>query len=176
MSTVLPLTIGMATVGAAADQGGAGAERLAQLLAADGHIIYSQIDLSLSQASLAIDRDALDVQLGAWCNHPEIDTIMILGGIGLGARDVTTDAVSQRVTREAVGFGESVRRLSSSVMPLGALSLRAMAGVGPSTLLFALPDHLALIDLLYPALIGPLCDAGQLGSLAALVPSLRAVG
>jgi molybdopterin biosynthesis enzyme MoaB len=166
----------MATVGASADQGGAGAERLAQLLVADGHVVYSQIDLSLSQSSLASDREALDVQLGAWCNHPEIDTIMVLGGIGLSARDITTDAVSQRVTREAVGFGESVRRLSSTVMPLGALSLRAMAGVGPSTLLFALPDHLALIELLYPVLIGPLCDAGQAGSLAALVPALRAVG
>ncbi len=176
MSAVLPLTIGIATVAAGADQGGAGAERLAQLLALDGHVIYSQIDLSSPAGSLATDRDALDVQLGAWCNHPEIDTVMVLGGIGLGPRDITTDAVSQRVTREAVGFGETVRRLSSSVMPLGALSLRAMAGVGPSTLLFALPDHVALIELLYPALLGPLCDAGQPGSLAALVPSLRAVG
>lgn len=173
-SAALPLTIGVATVASASsDQGSASADRLVELLTADGHTVLSRI-------GLGSDREHLDSQLGAWANHPAIDTIMVLGGIGVGPFDVTTEAVSQVVLRETVGFGETVRRLaaesSSGMSALGALSLRAMAGVGKNTIVFALPDSVRLIELLYPRLIGPLCDTREAGSLAALVPTLRAVG
>lgn len=174
-SAALPLTIGVATVGSASsDQGSASAERLVELLSADGHTVLSRI-------ALDSDREHLDSQLAAWGNHPAIDTIMVLGGIGVGPFDVTTEAVSQVVLRETVGFGETVRRLAAESPPsgmsaLGALSLRAMAGVGKNTIVFALPDNVRLIELLYPRLIGPLCDTREAGSLAALVPTLRSVG
>lgn len=168
-AVVLPLTVGIATVPSTShDQSTAGAERLSELLEADGHTVISRI-------VLPAQRDALDAQLGAWCSHAAIDTVMVLGGIGLSARDVTTEAVSAVVVREAVGFGEEVRRLCRPVQPLGALSLRAMAGVAQSAIVFALPESARLIDAIYSPLLGPLCDASQPGSLAALVPSLRAI-
>lgn len=164
-----PLTIGIATVtGRSRDQGSESAERLAALLEADGHTVFSRI-------TLEADRETLDAQLHAWSTHPAIDTVMVLGGIGLGPRDVTTEAMSQVVIREMVGFGETVRRISAETQPLTALSLRAMAGVGKSAVFFALPDSPRAIERLYPVLLGPLCDARQAGSLAALVPGLRAV-
>jgi molybdenum cofactor biosynthesis protein B len=168
LAVALPLTVGILTVSAEADPG-AGEGRLAELLEADGHTVLSRLALPAS-------RDPLDAQLAAWCAHPAIDTVMVLGGIGVGPRDVTTELVSGYLLREAVGFGEVARRLVGELHPLPAICMRALAGVGARTLLFALPSNPRFVDVLYAPLIGPLCDAGRPGSLAALVPGLRALG
>lgn len=165
--TALPLTVGLITVAAEADAG-AGADRLAELLIADGHTV-------LSRLALPAERDPLDAQLAAWCSHPAIDTIAVLGGIGVGPRDVTTDLVSSYLLREAVGFGEMARAIVGSHEPLVSVSMRALAGVGARTLLFALPSSPRLVELLYAPLLGPLCDARKKGALAALVPQLRSI-
>jgi molybdenum cofactor biosynthesis protein B len=167
MSAALPLTVGILTVSAEADHG-AGAERLAELLEADGHTVLSRLSLSAA-------KDPLDTQLSAWCAHPAIDTVMVLGGIGVGPKDVTTELVSSYLLREAVGFGELARRIVGEREPLVAVSLRALAGVGARTLLFALPSSPRHLEQLYAPLVGPLCDARKHGSLAALVPQLRAI-
>lgn len=167
MTTALPLTVGILTVSAEADHG-AGAERLAELLEGDGHTV-------LTRLSLPAAREPLDAQLSAWCAHPAIDTVMVLGGIGVGLRDVTTDVVSSYLLREAVGFGEVARRILGERDPLLAVSMRALAGVGARTLLFALPSSPRLVEQLYAPLVGPLCDARRAGALAALVPQLRAI-
>ncbi len=168
MPVALPLTIGILTVSAEADPG-AGAERLAELLEADGHTVLSRLALPAS-------RDPLDAQLAAWCAHPAIDTVMVLGGVGVGPHDVTTELVSSYMLREAVGFGEVARRLVAERDPLPAICLRALAGVGARTLLFALPSSPRFVEVLYAPLLAPLCDASRSGALAALVPGLRALG
>jgi molybdenum cofactor biosynthesis protein B len=167
LPVTLPLTVGILTVSAEGDPG-AGAERLADRLVADGHTVLSRLALPAS-------RDPLDAQLAAWCAHPAIDTVMVLGGVGVGPRDITTELVSSYLLREAIGFGEVARRLVGEHEPLVAVSLRSLAGVGARTLLFALPSSPRFVDLLYAPLLGPLCDASRHGSLAALVPQLRAI-
>ncbi len=74
-------------------------------------------------------------------NANEADAIVLVGGVGLGPRDFTCEAVNHSVDRQIEGFGEAYRRLLRDDLGVGAGSFlaRASAGVCNKCVVFALP-------------------------------------
>ena len=105
---------------------------LAELIAADGHIV----------ARREIVRDdiaAIAARLRAYIDDPEIDVAIATGGTGVTGRDVTPEAFGRVYEKEIAGFGELFRRLSEAKIGTSAIQSRATAGVAGGTYLFALP-------------------------------------
>lgn len=64
--------------------------------------------------------------------------ILTTGGTGIAPRDVTPEAILELADKELPGFGETMRRESLNVTPLGILSRNLAATMGP-VLMIALP-------------------------------------
>jgi molybdopterin adenylyltransferase len=74
-------------------------------------------------------------------NNNEADAIIFVGGVGVGPRDFTCEAIDSLVDQRLEGFGEAYRRLLREELNAGARSLlqRATAGVYNKCVVFALP-------------------------------------
>lgn len=83
------------------------------------------------------------------------DAILVTGGSGLGARDVTPEALRPLLTKEMPGFGELFRVLSWHEVGPATLLSRAFAGVTGRTLLFVLPGSTNAVRLAMEKLIVP---------------------
>jgi molybdenum cofactor biosynthesis protein B len=89
----------------------------------------------------------------------EADALVLIGGVGIGPRDYTCEAVDSLVDQRIEGFGEACRQLlrTERQVGAGAFLLRATAGVYSKCLIFALPRQpepvrLALRKLIIPTL------------------------
>jgi molybdenum cofactor biosynthesis protein B len=120
-----------------------------------GHqVVYYEI---LPDASTAIAAAVLA--------HLEIvDAIIINGGTGIAARDVTIEALRPLLDRELEGFGELFRMLSYQEIGSAAMMSRALAGVRQGKFIAALPGSTAACRLAMEKLIIP-----EIGHLAALL-------
>jgi molybdenum cofactor biosynthesis protein B len=94
-------------------------------------------------------------------NSNEADVVIIIGGVGLGPRDHTVEAVDSLSDRSIEGFGEAFRRRIAEQLNVGisALLVRATAGVCNRCLVIALPRQpdqlrIAIRDLVLP-IVGP---------------------
>lgn len=90
-------------------------------------------------------------------NSNEADAIILIGGVGLGPRDFTCEAVDGLVDRRIEGFGEEYRRLLREELGAGpgALLQRATAGVYNKCVVFALPRQAAAVRRALQALVVP---------------------
>lgn len=164
----LPLTIAMATVGPGArDETDAAARHLAGRAEGAGHVVLSRI-------VVGADRDALDAQLRAWLASPAIDAIVVLGAVGIGPGDVTPEVLGALLDREAPGYGEEIRAIGRRRAGIAALSWRAGAGIAEGAIVVAVPDAVAVCDEIWDTVVGPALDIGVTGSLAALLPAMKA--
>ncbi|HEX8551335.1 MAG TPA: molybdenum cofactor biosynthesis protein B [Abditibacteriaceae bacterium] len=84
---------------------------------------------------------------------PEV--IVVTGGSGIGARDVSPEALRPLLTKELPGFGEIFRVLSFEEIGAAAMLSRAFAGVIGRTLLFVLPGSTNAVKLAMHKLIVP---------------------
>lgn len=75
----------------------------------------------------------------ALADAPEADAIVLSGGTGITARDVTIEALAPLFDKTLEGFGEAFRRLSWDEVGPRAMLSRAMAGTVGRCLVFALP-------------------------------------
>jgi molybdenum cofactor synthesis domain-containing protein len=73
-----------------------------------------------------------------WCDNDVADLVLTTGGTGLSPRDVTPEATSAAIEREAIGIAERLRTVSGASFPRAALS-RGVAGVRHRTLVVNLP-------------------------------------
>jgi molybdopterin adenylyltransferase len=91
-------------------------------------------------------------------DREECDLILTTGGTGPAPRDLTPEATRQVITRELVGFGELMRRISLEQVPTAILS-RQTAGTRGSCLIVNLPGRPSAIDVclnaVFPAI--PYC-------------------
>jgi molybdenum cofactor synthesis domain-containing protein len=95
-------------------------------------------------------------------NSNEADAIVLIGGVGVGPRDYTCEAVDAVVDQHIEGFGEAYRRLLREELNAGASAFlqRATAGVFNRSLVFALPRQPAPVRLAMRMLVIPtLVDA-----------------
>jgi molybdopterin adenylyltransferase len=87
-----------------------------------------------------------------------VDFVLVTGGTGMAARDVTPEALAPLLERELPGFGEAFRARSAAQVGAAAWFSRATAGVARGRLVVLLPGstaavELALRELLIPELV-----------------------
>lgn len=85
----------------------------------------------------------------------EVDAIITCGGTGVGAKDVTVEAVKPLLEKELPGFGELFRRLSYDEIGSAAVVSRALAGVVRGKAVFCLPGSPQAVRLCVERLILP---------------------
>jgi molybdopterin adenylyltransferase len=89
----------------------------------------------------AVVPDELDIIKGTlivWSDEVGLDLILTTGGTGFGPRDVTPEATSAVIEREAPGLAEAMRAKGLEITPHAILS-RAVAGIRGHTLIVNLP-------------------------------------
>jgi molybdenum cofactor biosynthesis protein B len=69
----------------------------------------------------------------------EADVVILIGGVGIGPRDFTCEALIEMADRRMEGFGEAYRRLLLEDGSADALLVRAEAGVCNQCVVLALP-------------------------------------
>jgi len=86
------------------------------------------------------DVNALSETLSTWADSGEVDIILTTGGTGFAPRDVTPEATSLVIDRQAPGLVEAMRLESRKVTPHAMLS-RALAGMRGKVLIINLPGN-----------------------------------
>jgi molybdopterin adenylyltransferase len=100
-------------------------------------------------------------------NTNEADAIIMVGGTGIGPRDLTCEAIDSLVERRIEGFGEAYRRLLREEFDVGAGAMlaRATAGVFNRCLVFGLPRNAVRLRRAMKLLVVPtLVEAFQLAT------------
>jgi len=84
------------------------------------------------------ERAVIRERLIEWADSAGLDLVLTTGGTGFAPRDVTPEATSEAIERDAPGFVEAMRASSLQVTPHAMLS-RAKAGIRGRTLIINLP-------------------------------------
>jgi molybdenum cofactor biosynthesis protein B len=127
------------------DTGGA---LVCELLQGAGHRVVSR---EIVKDDAAAIRAALETALA----KPECGAVILTGGTGVAARDVTPEAVAPRLDRPLPGFGELFRQLSFAEIGAAAMLSRALGGLANGKPVFALPGSRAAVRLGLERLILP---------------------
>ncbi|HST32662.1 MAG TPA: MogA/MoaB family molybdenum cofactor biosynthesis protein [Solirubrobacteraceae bacterium] len=121
--------------------------------------LVERLGLELAGRDLiADDRALIADRLRHWADAERCALILTSGGTGLSPSDVTPEATSAVIEREAPGIAEAMRDASRPHTPNWMLS-RAVAGTRGATLIVNFPGSPASIDQAGEALAGPLVHA-----------------
>ena len=90
------------------------------------------------RALIPDDIARISAALAGWADADKADLILTTGGTGLTERDVTPEATTAVLQKEAPGIAEALRMTSYPRFPRAALS-RGVAGVRGKTLIVNLP-------------------------------------
>jgi molybdenum cofactor biosynthesis protein B len=129
----------------AEDGGGA---LLVELLEAAGHrvvgreVVRDEIEAIRKAVDEAIMRD-------------DVQAVLLTGGTGIAARDVTPEALEPVLDLVIPGFGELFRALSHREIGSAAMLSRALAGTARGRVVVALPGSRAAIRLAMETLLLP---------------------
>ena len=85
------------------------------------------------------DYDGLQRSVDTLVSRDDVDAVVTTGGIGIGAGEVTIEAVHPLFEKALPGFGEAFRTLLYDVIGTGIVAVRSAAGVADGTLVFCLP-------------------------------------
>lgn len=99
------------------------------------------------------DREAIAAAIAE--NLGKCDAIVVSGGTGLGARDISVDVVREICSKDMPGFGELFRYITFQLYGPAALATRAMACVVRDRLVFVTPGSPNAVELALDRLILP---------------------
>lgn len=91
----------------------------------------------------------------ALASQSDVQAILLNGGTGIAARDMTFDAIAPLLEKELPGFGEIFRQLSYAEIGSRAIASRATAGIHNRTLIFSVPGSTKAVKLALEKLILP---------------------
>ncbi len=74
-----------------------------------------------------------------WIYQSAIQVILITGGTGFSARDVTPDAIEPLLVQKIPGFGELFRQVSYDEIGTSTTQSRVLAGIANRTFIAAIP-------------------------------------
>ena len=106
------------------------------------YLAQAAVDLGhqlVDRSLLKDNKYQLRAQVSAWVANPDVHVILITGGTGFAARDVTPEAITPLLDKDIPGFGELFRAISSQEIGTATVQSRACAGLANNTLIFALP-------------------------------------
>lgn len=120
-----------------------------ELLTSNHHLIHAyQI--------VQDDQRQIKNMINDMCNEKEIQVVLINGGTGISARDVTIETVTTLFDKEIIGFGELFRYLSyTEDIGSAAILSRATAGIYNNKVLFVTPGSTGAVKLAMEKLILP---------------------
>jgi molybdenum cofactor synthesis domain-containing protein len=90
------------------------------------------------EAIVPDQRQIIAGTLLVWADEVGLDLVLTTGGTGFAPRDVTPEATSDVIERDAPGLAEAMRASSLAITPHAMLS-RAVAGIRGRTLIVNLP-------------------------------------
>ena len=96
--------------------------------------------------------------LSRWVQDEKVQCVVVTGGTGITARDVTPEALRPLVTKDIPGFGECFRWLSYQEIGASTMQSRACAALCERTLVFLLPGSSGAVRLALDKLIVPQLD------------------
>jgi molybdenum cofactor biosynthesis protein B len=85
----------------------------------------------------------------------KVDVLIVTGGTGVSARDVTIESISPLITKEIPGFGELFRKVSFDKIGSAAILSRAVAGLVKDKAVFCLPGSPDAVETAMKELILP---------------------
>jgi molybdenum cofactor biosynthesis protein B len=119
------------------------------LLQAEGHQIADYV-------IVADEKEQITEAIRKGLDHPSVQVILINGGTGIAARDVTYETVAALLEKEMPGFGEIFRHLSyTEDIGSAAILSRAIAGTVRDKAIFAMPGSSKAVKLAMTKLILP---------------------
>lgn len=122
---------------------------IAELLETHGHAVAGR-------RIVPDDKATISALLRETAEDPAVDAVLLSGGTGISARDVTVEAVQQLLDKELPGFGELFRYLSfTEDIGSAAMLSRAVAGSIGRTAIFAMPGSIGAVRLAMTRLILP---------------------
>ena len=91
------------------------------------------------------EKEAIEQLVSNVTSSNEADAIILIGGVGIGPRDYTCEAVDELADRHIEGFGEAYRRLLVEGLGygVGAALVRAAAGACNGSVVLAIPRQAA---------------------------------
>ncbi len=121
---------------------------IAELLQAAGHLV-------LGRQVIPDDKAAVQGTIRALASDGSTEAILVTGGTGISALDLTPEALAPLFDRELPGFGELFRWLSYQQIGSAAMLSRAVAGVVGQVPVFAMPGSTGAVKLAVDQLILP---------------------
>lgn len=105
---------------------------------------------------------------------PAFDVVVLTGGTGITARDVTPEAIEPLITKCIPGFGELFRMLSYEEIGASTIQSRAFAALCGRALVFELPGSTGAVRLALDKILLPQLDhATKPCNFAELLPRIR---
>jgi len=130
----------MITVGVLTISDGAAKGERQDLSGENIRTLVAQLPDALVSANAIVpdETDAITAVLREWSDQKRLNLVLTTGGTGLAPRDVTPEATSSIIEREAPGIAEAMRSISLQYTRTAMLS-RGVAGVRGRTLIVNLP-------------------------------------
>jgi len=114
----------------------------------EGHqVVFHQV---IADDSEKIVQTVLNV-----IRHENPQALLLTGGTGISAKDVTIEAIRPLFDKELTAFGPIFSQLSFEEIDSAAIMSRATAGIIEQTVVFCMPGSLAACKLACKAMIFP---------------------
>jgi len=101
------------------------------------------------------EREEIGRLVDEFVARPDCDAVLLNGGTGIARRDVTYEAIAERLEKCLDGFGELFRWLSYREIGAAAMLSRAIAGVYRGKIVIAMPGSTGAVRLAMDELIVP---------------------